>query len=282
MKKIVIPSLIVIGILVVAFVVYRVLFAKKVFLIVDVSGAVEIESGGVWIPLTPGMKVKENTRVRTSKGSKVVLALAEGVNVEVKGDSEVLLGGVKEDKVVMKLERGVVSTEIRAAGPVKKVMVTAGDNVIEASSGTVLLSSDGKGTVAVSSKGTAAKFVINKNTVEVKPGEKIVYSKGVEVLRKSKDAPLELKVKWPPTKINKKEVTISGTTEPGALITVNETVLYADDKGSFESKVTLEEGKNEIVVIASDILGRENIKRKVIEVDTSLPELRIDRKTLWR
>jgi hypothetical protein len=52
-------------------------------------------------------------------------------------------------------------------------------------------------------------------------------------------------------------IAVTGTTEPGAAVSVNDGITLADEKGTFTMDVTLEPGPNLIEIIASNDRGDE-------------------------
>lgn len=50
-------------------------------------------------------------------------------------------------------------------------------------------------------------------------------------------------------------VTVSGKTNPGADVFINDKQLKADASGSFSTQVALDEGENSIIVVANDASG---------------------------
>lgn len=70
------------------------------------------------------------------------------------------------------------------------------------------------------------------------------------------------------TLLNKPEAFVSGKTQPGAQIIINgpfdDQMLTASDNGSFSTKVTLEEGQNEIVLTALTADGLEKSETRTV------------------
>lgn len=61
-----------------------------------------------------------------------------------------------------------------------------------------------------------------------------------------------------------KEITISGVTDPGNKVTINERLVIVSQDGKFNYKVTLSDGDNNYKVVATDIAGNQTtIERKV-------------------
>jgi len=48
---------------------------------------------------------------------------------------------------------------------------------------------------------------------------------------------------------------VEGMTTPGAVVSINDTILVADEKGSFSTEIVLDEGANSLEVLVSDTRG---------------------------
>jgi glucodextranase-like protein len=57
--------------------------------------------------------------------------------------------------------------------------------------------------------------------------------------------------------VNTQQVTVTGATAPGAVVTVNDDIIVVGTDGQFHSTVTLDEGLNLIEIIASNTSGSE-------------------------
>ncbi|HEY7587508.1 MAG TPA: Ig-like domain-containing protein [Thermoplasmata archaeon] len=73
--------------------------------------------------------------------------------------------------------------------------------------------------------------------------------------------------------------TVSGTTEPGANVTVNGVPATVDGTGAFTEVVTLAEGLNTIEVVATDAAGNFASVTKSVTLDTTPPALTVDEPT---
>ncbi|MEK7633941.1 MAG: hypothetical protein AAB437_03805 [Patescibacteria group bacterium] len=106
------------------------------------------------------------------------------------------------------------------------------------------------------------------NRVAVK---KIFDSKRVET-QKSTDKPekIFLQVDEPKNNIivNNPIINISGKTIANAFVFINEQELKADSKGNFSITMTLEEGENYILVVASDDFGNSVEKDILVNLET--------------
>jgi hypothetical protein len=68
--------------------------------------------------------------------------------------------------------------------------------------------------------------------------------------------------------LNSASVAVKGTTSPGAEVFVNDKETKADSNGNFSIMVSLDEGENQIVVIANDADGNTAEKDLVVTVET--------------
>ena len=71
--------------------------------------------------------------------------------------------------------------------------------------------------------------------------------------------PLTLQVTSPQdgAVVNTAQVVITGTSTPGAVVTVDQDIIVVGADGQFQSTVSLDQGPNIIEIVASDDLGNE-------------------------
>lgn len=74
---------------------------------------------------------------------------------------------------------------------------------------------------------------------------------------------------------NSKTVSVSGTTEAGASVTVNGNSLSVDAQGAFNTTLTLSEGSNTITVVARDTAQNSQTVTRAVTVDTIAPSLSV-------
>ncbi|MCK5849057.1 MAG: copper amine oxidase N-terminal domain-containing protein, partial [Caldisericia bacterium] len=100
----------------------------------------------------------------------------------------------------------------------------------------------------------------------------------VNVLRNPDAVPPVLDIVFPSKECitNKSEITVTGMTDAQAILTINGNEVQKEKNGSFEQKVTLTEGMNEITVIAKNRKGLETRVVLNVELDTVLPILEIE------
>src|SRR2546422_457640 len=87
-------------------------------------------------------------------------------------------------------------------------------------------------------------------------------------------SPLDLLVSSPAAPLtNNPNVTVSGTTQPGAAVMVDGTQVSVDPAGAFRYTTTLPDRAHTFVVVAYDALGRVSTKTITVVVDTRAPAL---------
>jgi len=71
-------------------------------------------------------------------------------------------------------------------------------------------------------------------------------------------------------------VTLEGTTEPGAIVTVDGTPVAIDANGAFSTQVSLPDGPHTFTIVATDLEGNDATALRTITVDTVAPAVTID------
>ena len=89
--------------------------------------------------------------------------------------------------------------------------------------------------------------------------------------------PPELVVTSPTTGLtNVPSVTVAGSTEPDANVTVDGTPVALDANGAFSLQVTLPDGPHTFTIVARDVEGNSATALRTITVDTTAPIVTID------
>ena len=91
--------------------------------------------------------------------------------------------------------------------------------------------------------------------------------------------PPAIEVIYPPLDmppVNRTSVTLLGSTDPGANLTINGERVVVGATGSFSHTVSLVEGPNRITLAASDALGNQRVVHVDITVDTTAPTVVLD------
>ena len=64
------------------------------------------------------------------------------------------------------------------------------------------------------------------------------------------------------------EVEVRGTTVPNAIVTLNDEIVVADERGEFSATVLLDDGLNSIEIVVSDLDGNETFLVLTVTYDS--------------
>ena len=63
------------------------------------------------------------------------------------------------------------------------------------------------------------------------------------------------------------QVDVTGQAPPDTVITIEDTIVVVDATGQFKATVPLQEGPNELAVVASDVDGNQATTRLIVTYD---------------
>jgi hypothetical protein len=252
----------------------------------DVSGIVEIHRGldGGWEPAAPGAKLSPSDGVRTANGSHAVLVGDEYWEVKMEPGTEVGVGELSESISRLLLERGMARAQVKGRGRhLFEVRAAASDAVASTDGGVFTVATNGQGTVAVGAESGEVVFSGGGRVVIVRAGQQSSMKPGQAPSDPEPIPPsLLLKVALPAKQmLNTPKVVVKGTVQPGAMVELQGAVVQVDDRGQFQTTVTLEEGKNQIVVRAKGVGGNSSASVHELELDTTVKAPVIDQ-NLWK
>ena len=153
-----------------------------------------------------------------------------------------------------------------------------GSAVAEVRKGAFSIANTGA-TVAVATETGAVDLSAGGEKVTVAAGEQSVVAKG-EAPTRPKAIPVDvlLKVVDPGCRVQRERtIVINGRTSPGSSVKINDVEAKVAVDGSFRVRIPLIIGKNRIVVVTEDVLGRS--KRRLfpcVTVDPGAPIKKID------
>jgi hypothetical protein len=239
--------------------------------VVEIDGAVDREVDGQWIAVKAGDVLTATDSIRTRQDGRAVLDVG-GVTVELDQVSE--LSRIVATRV--ELSQGRVSARVPSGRDTEfGVAVEGSDAVAETRSGAFAVLADGEGAATVAAVEGSVRVTAKDKTVEVPAGRQSIVASGAEP-----GAPtaipesLFLKVQKPRRRLQRsKKLSLSGTTIPGAVLTVNGQRVEVDTEGRFTAVVPLEEGENRVVVQTRDVSGRSDSADVGIKVDTRGPDV---------
>ncbi len=86
-----------------------------------------------------------------------------------------------------------------------------------------------------------------------------------------------LEITYPPDNLitNKKDLTVTGKTEAGATLTINDANVSVDAEGKFSYALALNEGENNLAIISTDKAGNKITAARKVTLDTKIPELSV-------
>jgi hypothetical protein len=240
------------------------------------------DARGSWVPVRVGDELHPNTFVKTSTNATARLALGEVAVVDVAEETEIAVAEVSDTLSRVRLEDGRIASVVEETQGFRlRVEVKDSDVRAETRQGVFYVMRRGGGIVSVASRQGTTTVSSRGEEVSVAAGEQTVVEPGqAPVVPMKIPASLLLKLGRVPERLRTREATITGSTSPGAVVSLNGTVTTADGAGNFEQKVPLDEGANVVKVEVQDAFGRRHTEElPKIEVDTRPPK--VEGKVKW-
>ena len=252
-----------------------------------VVGQVEVKKAGRsnWVPAKVGELLMEGDEIRTALFSESVMRLKGKSSVVVSSNTNFVIGQELLQQSSFELGMGQIHAAIPSGSDREYAFRSKGSDAVASTKlGEFSVSTDGAGTVVVDTHAGAVKLRAKDKEVSVRKGKRSV------VLPEKEPSPVlpiptsvALRVKWPPTKIDRTQTKITGTAGPGSLVMVNGILVRTDRTGNFSLDVPLREGSNRLVVNATDPAGNSATRESPeILVDTKPPDVQVNAKDLWK
>ncbi len=230
------------------------------------------DESGEWQPLAVGDLVSVSDALRTvGLDASATLEIGEqGTTVELAGEFTVpfLSSGLSTVEIV----DGRLAANVVAASESRLRVAARGSSALaETDDGEFSVISTGKGQVAVASR--RGKVAVNAagGSVEVTEGQQsVVIGDGPPSRPETLPTALLLKVGKTAQQLRVRETIVRGTTTPGAIVSIGTVRVQANERGMFETKVTLREGRNRLKLVVEDAIGRTKAQ--------TLPEVLVDSK----
>ncbi len=243
----------------------------------EVEGEVERRApGGGWEAVESGFLLAADDYLRTGVASRAVLRIGDLIDIDVASSSELSIRDLAPELMRLRLHGGRLSAAVSGRGA--RLRVETRDGSAFAESGPAAFS------VSVGSRGAMA---VATHEGEVQVGSRegaVALGAGQQVLVRPGEAPgtpvpipasLFLKVDRPPAALRERSVVIAGRTTPYAVVSVNGVEVPAGVSGEFRAAIALHEGPNQLVVEASDAVGRrERAEVAPVLVDTQPPAVK--------
>jgi hypothetical protein len=243
-----------------------------------VKGDAEVflPSEGRWRPVELGQTLGPDAVLRTRNG-QVDLSIGPGVDVSVGPASQFRLHELSSRLSKVRLEGGRVTASVDGkSGPELLVQVTGSDAEARTNDGDFAMLRSGGGQLTLASTRGRVRLSAAGKEVVVNTGEQSEVVPGRSPLSPGAIPGavfLELS-RGQQRKLRQRFTVVEGETARGAVVSING-VESATEQGHFSLRVPLQEGKNDLDIIARDALGRQSRRRvQGIDVDSSPPVLR--------
>ncbi|HVE82980.1 MAG TPA: FecR domain-containing protein [Myxococcales bacterium] len=241
-----------------------------------VDGAVEIRhGGGQWSPVKPGETLAPADGVRTGEGGSAILTGGDQYEVHLEAQTEVAVDELTDSISRVMLGGGMATAKVQGGGKhTFEVHARNSDAVARTRQGTFAISNNMAGTVAVGTKDGEVEFGGHGKTVIVRAGQQSVVRPGQAPSDPTTlPSSLLLKVDWPAGKVlTRPDVVITGQSEPGTLVTVQDRNAVVDSNGTFRVRLSLKDGKKKALkVTARSVGGLREDSEHVVDVDTHAP-----------
>jgi hypothetical protein len=248
--------------------------------VTEINGKVEIKSDSQqgWKSAEVGVVLGASDRIRTMLGSQATLSMPGVFSVRLREESDFKVRKLADNAFKFLLKEGMISADVIQDS--ERIFEVSSDRNVVAStngasfsmnvshSGLVSLGTT-SGEVAVASMGKVVK-IKNGYQVQVQNGKP--PADPIKIPNK-----LFLRVRWPKKRdLSRKNIVVSGETNPGSRVNVSGVVVEVDSKGRFKTVVALREGKNRLKVEVESLDGRKKQKRSpAIRVDTKADRFQI-------
>jgi hypothetical protein len=224
----------------------------------QLDGEVSVTRDGRALDARAGLVLDTRDQLSTGELGEAVLGLGDETRIRVGPTSSLQVRSVDEEGVRLELEGGRIEATVRPeSGSVR--VVNAGREVV-ATNADFKVGADGGVLQVESIRGDVALSGADQTVVP--QGKQVTVVDRYAALG---DVPEELllEVAWPEAKRTRAAVSVvEGRTAAGAEVTVTgafpEVTVRADTEGRFQAEVRLEEGDNEVDVVAVDPLGRKS------------------------
>lgn len=244
-----------------------------------VEGTVEIRrASGQWGQVKAGDTLQPADGVRTGEGSIAILSGGDQYEVALEPQTEVAVDELTDSISRVMLGNGMATAKVKAGKHTFEVHARNSDAVARTRQGTFAISNNAMGTVAVGTRDGEVEFAGRGKTVIVRAGQESVVRPG-EAPSDPTALPssLLLKVDWPAGKVlTHADVTVSGASEPGAVITVQGRPTVVDAKGQFHVRLKLKDGKVPLKVKARSVSGLQEEAEQEIRIDTHGPKAQVE------
>jgi hypothetical protein len=239
----------------------------------EIRGTVEVrQGGGEWRSASVGEALRASDAVRTLAGSYAVLIGGEAVEVRMEPGTEVTVADLTDTLSRLLLGKGMTTMRVRSGSHhALELAATGSDAVARSQGGAFTVSNNGSGTVALATLEGETSLSGQQRSVLVLAGQQSVVRPGQAPSTPTPiPTSLLLKVNWPDRP--RREILISGRTEPGSQVLANGEGVLPDAQGRFSFPLTLKEGSNPVRIQVRSVGGLQQEEQRALQVDTTPPK----------
>ncbi len=244
-------------------------------------GKVEVmRSGGTWSPVNVGDKLDVKDAIRTADDGEIDLAVND-MKLRIHEHSEFTMKKLTDSAIRGRLTGRMESEVAKGKGQIE-IEADGSDAVVRTDGGHFSMITNGRGVVAVANISGGVSVAAHGKQVDLAEGQvsHVLPGSGPDAPSRALRNVL-LAVEWPEAKLtNRTEVQLSGKVEIGSRVTIQGKVIQPNAKGEFTTQVTLRPGKQQLAVVATDVLGRKKKQATTVTHDAKAPHVKMKGK-LW-
>jgi hypothetical protein len=258
------------------------LVAPESLLVAETTGQVEVAGGdGAFHAAHAGQSLSEHDRIRTGDEGTATLRTADGSTVKLAPATEARVDELRRELKRLHLGTGMLEADVKDDPQRLFELSFQGQSPDDRATartrgGAFTASNNGAGTSAVAARRGEVILAARGREVVIRSGQFSRVLPGAPP-EQPQDIPASLftKVEWPPARSNRGELTVAGTTQPGARVQIttdgHRRWLKVDDKGAYKTTITVPDGVHDLHVHALDVGGHS--------ADEKSPRIVVDTKT---
>jgi len=228
-----------------------------------------------WQLIAMGQKLDLLDTIRTDEASRAEFRVGEkGTMIEVPANTQLSFVALTDEVSSLLLKDGRIHASVTGGTESRmRVAFSNSDAVAETDHGEFF---------ARNAEGEQVSVAVQTGSVKLSAkGKEIVVHKGHQSTVEAghvPSAPIKipatvfLKIAHRQRALARREAKLKGLSTPGAIVSINGVRVIAGTDGEFETRVQLEEGQNDVEILAEDVLGRTTSESVAVTVDTRAPE----------
>jgi hypothetical protein len=229
---------------------------------------------GSWREVDLGEELSERDLLRTGADGRLTLQVGDTAEVTVDPRSQISVPALTATVSRLQLGEGRLAARVPGdSGRTFGVEIEGTGTVAETEDGAFAVLTGGDETAVATTAGSV-RVTAEEQTVSLAAGEQSLVRRGGPPGPPQAIPPsLFLKVERPGAVQRTSEVTVRGSTAPGAILRVNGVPVQVREDGRFTTVIALAEGRNRVEVESRDAAGRSRDAEVQVVVDTRGPSV---------